>query len=101
MSQYDVHRVDGVGADRLVQVHRFGRAVSFQDVMQQVPADHRHKSEGHLKRSVLAPLPWQGHVQINLRTARLMFRAEGGGGRSSIGAAGLTPLLATGSGLAV
>lgn len=74
MSQNDVHRVDGVGAERLVQVHRLGRAASFQDVVQQMPADQRHKFKRYLERPILPSFPWQGHVQINLRVMRVQMK---------------------------
>lgn len=101
MSEDHVYGVDRVGAERLVQVQRFGNAAPGQDFVQQVPADQRHEPEADLKRAVLPTFARQGDVQIHLRRTRGdQFAFRGEPGRHRIWAR-LTPAAATGSGLTV
>lgn len=66
VSEHHVHCVHRVGADRLVQLQRLRHAASGQHLMQQVPADQRHKLNGDFKRSVFAPFSWQRDIQVHL-----------------------------------
>lgn len=64
--EHNVHRVHRVGADGLVQLQRLGHAASGQHLMQQMPADQRHKLNGDFKRPVFTPFSRQRDVQIHL-----------------------------------
>lgn len=63
----DVHSVNGVSADRFLQVYRLGHGASRQDFVQHVPADQWHKLDGDFKWAVLPAITWQGDIQINLK----------------------------------
>lgn len=67
VSEHHVYGVHRIGADRLVQLQGLGHAASCQHLMQQVPADQRHKLYGDFKRSVFAPFSWQRDIQVHLR----------------------------------
>lgn len=67
MTKDDVHGVNGVSADRFLQVWRFGHGASCQDLMQHVPADQRHKSDGDFKWAVFPTVTRKGDIQINLK----------------------------------
>lgn len=68
--QHHVHRVDWVGADRLVQLQRVRHAAACQDLVEHVPADQRHEPDGHLEGAVFASLARQGDVQVHLEQDR-------------------------------
>ena len=68
MSEHHVDGVDRVGAQGLVQVQGLGHPAALQHLVQHVPADQRHKLDGHLEGSVLASFARQRDVQIHLRT---------------------------------
>lgn len=104
MAEDDVHRVNRVGADGLLQVCRLRGSVSSQNVVKQVPADQRHELDGDLKRAVLPTVPRQGDVQIHLRSQRRVRRSPqllGGEERPVADPSGLTPPEATGSAFTV
>lgn len=67
MSQDHVHSLDWVGAQWAVQVQRVGVSSSHQDLVQQVPADRRHKLDGDFKGAVLPAFTWKGDVQVHLQ----------------------------------
>lgn len=67
VSKDDVHGVNGVGADRFLQVHRLRHSASRQDFVQHVPADQRHKLNGDFKWAVLPTVTWQGDIQVDLK----------------------------------
>lgn len=67
MTENDVNGVNRVGADGFLEVQRLGDGASHENLVQQMPADQRHKLHGDLKRAVLATFAREGDVQINLR----------------------------------
>lgn len=62
----DVHGVNGVSADRFLQVWWLRRGASCQDFVQHVPADQRHKPDGDFKWAVFPTITWKGDIQIDL-----------------------------------
>lgn len=67
VSKDDIHGVNGVGADRFLQVHRLGHSAPRQHFVQHVPADQRHKPNGDFKRAILPSVTGQGDIQIDLK----------------------------------
>lgn len=67
MTKDDVHGVNGISADRFLQVWRLGRGASCQDLVQHVPADQRHKSDGDFKWAVFPTVTWKGDIQVDLK----------------------------------
>lgn len=67
MSKDDVHGVNGIGADRFLQVHWLGLDAPRQDFVQHVPADQRHELNGDFKRAVFPAVTWQSDIKVNLK----------------------------------
>ena len=58
VSQDHVHCMDRVGADGLVQLERLRHAAAGQHLVEHVPADQRHKLDGHLEGTIFPSLTW-------------------------------------------
>lgn len=66
VSQYYVHCVYRVGADRLVQLKGFRHAAASQHLVEHVPADERHELNGNFEGPIFPSLSWESDIQVHL-----------------------------------
>lgn len=66
VSQYYVHCVYRVGADRLVQLKGFRHAAASQHLVEHVPADQRHELNGNFEGPIFPSLSWESDIQVHL-----------------------------------
>lgn len=66
VSQYYVHCVYRVGADRLVQLKGFRHAAASQHLVEHVPADERHELNGNFEGPIFPSLAWESDIQVHL-----------------------------------
>lgn len=70
VSQHYVHCMNGVGADGLVQLQRFRHAAPSQHFVEHVPTDQRHKLDGNFKGSIFPALAWKSDIEVHLNKTK-------------------------------